>query len=340
MNNSGIGLADPFGRTFNYLRLSITDVCNFRCVYCLPKGYVAEKCGSIAPDSLNPFLTPIEIQNLLSAFTTLGVTKVRLTGGEPTVRADILEIARVAKQVSGIHTLALTTNGYRLKALASSLKEAGVDQINVSVDSLTREGFRSITGMDRRDGVLAGVRAAQDAGFESIKINVVLMKGLNDQDIDAYLHWARTEKLSIRFIELMQTRSAAGVFEQAHLSLDALRSKFVGLGFSPKSKSSTDGPALEYGHPNYAGSVGLISPYQEGLCDGCNRLRVSAKGALRLCLFGDGNQTASLRDLLQSPDQQSELLDRVRTVLKLKPEAHGLRQGRLGNIENLSQIGG
>ena len=333
---TGLGLADTFGRKFKYLRLSVTEVCNFRCVYCLPDGFAAQTCGSAAPG----LLRSNEIQNLVEGFARLGVTKVRLTGGEPTVRADILEVAKAVKSVTGINTLALTTNGYRLKTLAGPLKDAGVDQLNISVDSLTRQGFHSITGMDRLDEVLAGVRAAQSAGFESIKINVVLMKDRNDQEIGDYLRWAKSEKLSIRFIELMQTHSAAGIFEEARLSLEPLRLRLVDLGFKPKTKALTEGPAQEYVHPEYVGSVGLISPYQQGFCDGCNRLRVSSTGALRLCLFGDETQSASLRDLIQSPSQQSELLHRVNTLLKLKPEAHGLHQGRLGNIQNLSQIGG
>lgn len=325
-------LVDSFGRRFHYLRLSVTDVCNFRCVYCLPKGY--QKTSS----SEEPPLSVGEIRNLVGAFSELGFSKVRLTGGEPTVRQDIVEIAREVAGISGIRKVGLSTNGYRLARMARPLAEAGVTALNVSVDSLDPVRFRQITGQDKLREVLDGVDAAFDAGIAQIKINAVLMRGLNDGDLELFMDWARRAPVSIRFIELMRTGQNAELFEFHHVSAGELRFWLLRQGWRMKPREADDGPAVEFERAGSRGRIGIIAPYGEDFCRSCNRLRVSSRGALRLCLFGEGD--TSLRSLLQSPSQRDELVARIEEVILRKPVSHSLREGRYGDTWNLSAIGG
>jgi len=326
-------LRDSLGRQFQYLRLSVTDVCNFRCVYCLPNGYTKD------PKAEYP-LTVSEIGNLVSAFAEMGFWKVRLTGGEPTVRADIVEIAREVARVPGIRKVAISTNAYRLKQLAAPLREAGVSAFNISVDSLDPERFAAITGTQRLEDVRAGVDAALEAGVRDLKINTVLMRGLNDseKDLAAFQDWVRHAPISVRFIELMRTGDNRKLFEDHHVSAGELRLRLLRSGWRIKERSQGDGPAVEFEHPEYRGRIGLIAPYAEGFCSTCNRLRVSSRGALKLCLFGEGE--FSLRPLLQSPSQKMELIGAVQAILRKKAPSHYLHEGNYGTTRHLASIGG
>ncbi|MEK6578603.1 MAG: radical SAM protein [Bdellovibrionota bacterium] len=216
-------LEDSHGRRFQYLRLSVTDACNFRCVYCLPNGF--SKTTDEAPLSVS------EIRNLVRAFVNMGFWKFRITGGEPTLRRDIVEIARTISEIPGVRKLAMTTNGYRLKELAHPLKAAGITALNISVDSLDAENFNRITGTKRFDEVMAGVRTAFDAGFKSLKINTVLLRGWNDFDLDRFLDWIKNVPISIRFIELMRTGDNKDLYEKRHLSGGEIQLKLFQQGF-------------------------------------------------------------------------------------------------------------
>lgn len=324
-------LTDSFGRSFQYLRLSVTDVCNFSCVYCLPGGY--EK-----PKHCEEPLSLSEIKNLISGFAKLGLWKVRLTGGEPTVRRDIVEIARVVSQVPGIRRVALTTNGNRLSKLAKPLREAGVTALNVSVDSLNSQRFYEMTGQDRLKEVLHGIDCAFEAGFETVKINVVLMKECNDHDLESFLAWAKSNPVSIRFIELMQTGKNLKLFQKHHLSAGVIQFKLLQANWQMQERKEGDGPAIEFKHPDYQGSIGLIAPYSKEFCKSCNRLRVSSTGGLRMCLFGE--QDYPLRDYLKSEEDQPELLQAVRSLIDRKTKSHLLQEGKYGNTWNLASIGG
>jgi len=322
-------LHDAFGRSFPYLRLSITDICNFRCSYCLPDGY---KCSGAS------FLSHAEIARLVSAFTDLGVHKIRITGGEPTVRKDFSDIARLVASQPGISQLAFTTNGYRLRDHAKEWRSAGLTHINVSVDSLNPERFFSMTGHDRLSEVLEGVDAALDAGFKKVKINIVLHKGLNDHELEDFLVWAKKAPISIRFIELMQTGDNLGYFQKYHQPTDTLKKSLQDKGWCEIPKAIEAGPAIEYSHDDYKGSIGLIAPYSKDFCAGCNRLRVTSTGDLRLCLFGELG--ISLRHLLQENSQQEELKALISSQLAFKQSSHFLAHGETGITPHLASVGG
>lgn len=323
-------LVDSFGRQFPYLRLSITDVCNFRCTYCLPAGY-QKTC---APE----FLTLEEITRLVNAFARLGVHKIRITGGEPTIRKDFTDIARQISQHPAISKLAFTTNGYRLKAHAKEWRRAGLTHINVSIDSLKPENFQAITGHDKLEDVLAGVDAALEAGFEQVKINAVLLKGQNDHEFADFLGRVKTSPMSIRFIELMQTGDNAEYFQKYHLSADVLRQHLIKGGWQQKPREPDAGPAEIYTHDAYRGSIGLIAPYAKDFCTNCNRLRVTARGDLRLCLFG--SLGVSLRHLLQDDNQQDRLCALISKQLAYKASSHFLGLGDTGITPHLASVGG
>lgn len=324
-------LSDSHGRHFHYLRLSVTDVCNFRCVYCLPHGYQK------IPGQAEP-LTVVEIGNLVAGFAELGFWKVRLTGGEPTIRQDIVEIARAVAQTPGIRKVAVSTNGYRLRELAKPFKAAGVNALNVSIDSLDRNRFQKITGQDRLPEILSGVDAAFAAGISEIKVNTVLMKDANEEDFELFLEWVREKPVSVRFIELMETGHGKEFFQRRHLSAGVLRLRLLQEGWKLRPREEGDGPAVEFVHPDFKGRVGLIAPYSEDFCASCNRLRVTSRGGLRLCLFGEKDY--ALRPLLQDESQREELVAAVVNVIERKEVSHFLQEGKYGNTWNLSRVGG
>ena len=323
-------LTDPHGRSFSYLRLSITDICNYRCQYCLPDGY--QKGESTR------FLSADEIENLVGALAGLGLWKVRLTGGEPTVRKDFAEIAARVSSVPGISRVAATTNGYKLAENAHLWRNAGISAINVSVDSLDRRRFADITGHDHLNKVMDGIKAAQDAGFEKIKVNTVLLRGVNDHELGAFLAWIRSEAISIRFIELMETGSNKEYFTRHHIRGQEIVDQLKALGWSEMAREPGAGPAQEFQHADYQGQIGIIAPYSKDFCNTCNRLRVTATGNLRLCLFGNGGH--SLRHLLRHRDQREELQATVAGLLLQKAPTHLLHFHQTGTTPHLAALGG
>ena len=325
-----IELVDNYDRAFPYLRLSVTDICNFRCEYCLPEGY---QCSSKPK-----FLTIAEIRRLVTAFAELGVWKIRLTGGEPSVRKDFSEIIDLVSHTPGVETTAFTTNGYRLKDNAQSWYDAGMKNLNVSIDSLDSKMFHKVTGHDRLEEVLAGVEKSLEVGYESVKVNVVLLKGINDTALGDYLDFVKKRPVTVRFIELMQTGDNLAYFKKRHLSAELIRAQLLEQGWVENIRVNGAGPAVNFTHLDYQGAIGLIAPYSKDFCLGCNRLRITATGDLRLCLFGDIG--IPLRDLLQSDDQKQALQARVMKQLDYKKSSHFLAQGETGLIPNLSSTGG
>jgi cyclic pyranopterin phosphate synthase len=324
------GLEDALGRRLHYLRLSITDRCNFRCVYCLPDG-----CGAAAGPA--PLTLP-EIRRLVRGFADLGFWKVRLTGGEPTVRRDVTEVVRAVAETPGVRKVGLTTNGYRLDALAPALRDAGLSSINVSLDSLDPDRFRAVTGNARPDRVVAGIEAALASGIPAVKLNVVLLRGLEEAEVVRFLDWTRAVPLRVRFIELMETGDNRDFFVRARLEAGAVRRLLAARGWARLARTGLDGPAVEYGHPDHAGLAGVISAYDEGFCEGCNRLRVTSQGGLRQCLFGE--EEVPLRPLLQADGDREALVARIRAAVAEKPAAHLLQLGRCGTTRHLAQTGG
>ena len=322
-------LQDSFGRRFRYLRLSITDVCNFRCNYCLPDGY---QCSSDEQP-----LSVDEIRHLVAAFARAGTKKVRITGGEPSVRSDLPEIIETVRATPGIEEVVLTTNGYRLADRVQTWKDAGLDRINLSIDSLDPRQFHAITGHDRLQELLDGIEAANAAGFQNTRINTVLLKQFNGDGLDTFLDWVRETPLTLRFIELMRTGDNADFFAQNHTRGEDIQTRLLNDGWQPLLRDASAGPAREFTHPEYAGRIGLIMPYSKDFCSSCNRLRVSATGKLHLCLFGE--QGHDLRHLLQH--DQSEALDaELQRLMPLKKETHYLEQDNTGATTHFAMLGG
>lgn len=323
-------LSDNFGRKFYYLRLSITDVCNFKCEYCLPDGYQHQKKAC--------FLSVDEIRRTVEAFAKVGTQKVRITGGEPGLRKDLPQIIKAIKQVSGIKKIAMTTNGYNLAKHAQAWKDAGLSQLNISVDSLTPHLFNKITGVNRFDDVMRGIDKALDVGFDKIKLNSVLIKEFNDQELQQFLTFIKNRNIEMRFIELMECGETSQFFNQHHLSGDGIKSFLQQQGWVQQLRAKDDGPAQVYSHPDFQGSLGLIQPYAKDFCETCNRLRVSALGKMHLCLFGEAG--VDIRNLIQRDEQQPQLIECLHQAVQTKKVSHYLQQGNTGNTPHLASIGG
>tara|TARA_Y100001935_G_scaffold244775_1_gene237587 strand:+ start:1370 stop:2359 length:990 start_codon:yes stop_codon:yes gene_type:complete len=327
-------LKDSFGRTFPYIRLSITDVCNFKCGYCLPNGYQINKSDN------RKFLHLEEIKRLTKVFSRLGVQKIRLTGGEPTVRKDFFEIIRILKNETGIKKVVITTNGYNLDKKAKMLIDSGLNGINISIDSLDRNTFKNITGHDRLPEILKGIQNLQDLNFENIKINAVLLNGVNasEKDFNCWRDFIKKNKVDFRYIELMQTGDNLNYFKKYHVSSKIFKDYLNKNNWIFQTFGKDAGPSLNYINSEYKGKFGIIAPYSKDFCKSCNRLRITSRGDLRLCLFG--NTGISIRHLLQKDDQIDELQDLILGQIKYKKESHYLELGETGLTKNLSTTGG
>jgi len=329
-------LVDSFGRRLTYLRVSVTDRCNLRCTYCLPED-------ADFPFGDRAFLSPEEIEAIVGALVRLGIRRVRLTGGEPLVRQDILEIARRLKALPGLDDLALSTNGTELERLAPALKEAGVDRVNVSLDSLDAERFREITRRGDLQAVWRGVEAALAAGLQPVKLNAVLLAHSEPQDLDRLAALTRDRPLHVRFIEMMPTGVNHHLQPDEFLSADAVRARLEAR-FGPLAPLTAaesfprTGPAKAYRFAGATGTVGFITPLSHTFCAECNRLRLTSRGELRLCLFGD--RVYPLRHLLAEADPAAALEEEILRVLQEKPAEHMLTQGNYGNLASFMQIGG
>lgn len=230
-------LTDAFARKFFYLRLSITDVCNFRCTYCLPDGYKP------AGHTNKSFLSVEEIRRVARAFANMGTEKVRLTGGEPSLRRDFVDIIAAIRENDAIRQIAVTTNGYRLARDVAAWRDAGLTAINVSVDSLDARQFHAITGQDKFHQVMEGIDAAFDAGFSKVKVNTVLMRDVNHHQLDTFLNWIQPRPIQLRFIELMETGEGSDLFRKHHISGMTLREELLKRGWIHQIRHRSDGPA-------------------------------------------------------------------------------------------------
>ncbi|MDA7547098.1 GTP 3',8-cyclase MoaA [Candidatus Pelagibacter sp.] len=327
-------LKDSFGRKFPYIRLSISDVCNFKCGYCLPDGYKIDKSDN------RSFLNIEEIGRLAKALSELGVSKIRLTGGEPTVRKDFFEIVKIIKKNSGIKKTVITTNGYRLDKIADNIKNSGLDGINISIDSLNADTFKKITGHDRLGEILKGIKNLQKLNFKNIKINAVLLKGVNDTEKD-FNNWAefiKNNEIDFRYIELMQTGDNLDYFNNYHVPAKKFTDYLNNNNWVIQTFGKDAGPSKNYLNPGFKGKFGVIAPYSKDFCKSCNRLRITAKGDLRLCLFG--HTGINIRHLMQKDSQIEELKDLILKQLNFKKESHYLEIGETGLTKNLSTTGG
>ena len=327
-------LEDSFGRKFPYIRLSISDVCNFKCGYCLPDGYKIDKSDN------RTFINIEEIGRLAKALSELGVSKIRLTGGEPTIRKDFFEIVKIIKENSGIKKTVITTNGYRLDKIANDIKNSGLDGINISIDSLNPDTFKKITGHNRLEEILRGIKNLQELNFKNIKINAVLLKGVNDseKDFNDWSEFIKNNEIDFRYIELMQTGDNLNYFNNYHVPAKKFTDYLNNNNWVIQTFGKDSGPSKNYLNPKFKGKFGVIAPYSKDFCKSCNRLRITAKGDLRLCLFG--NTGINIRHLMQKDSQIEELKDLILKQLNFKKESHYLEIGDTGLTKNLSTTGG
>jgi GTP 3',8-cyclase len=333
MDNLPKQLIDQFGRQVDYIRLSITDRCDFRCVYCM-----AEDMTFLPRDEV---LSLEECARLIKAFVRLGVTKVRITGGEPLVRKNALWLFEEIGSLTGLNELVLTTNGSQLKTQAQALKKAGVKRINISIDSLKPEKFKQITRTGRLEQVLDGLQASIDAGFEGIKMNTVLMRGQNDDETADLVQFAIDNKIDISFIEEMplgevdHTRNSTFVSNVDTLKL--LQSKYL---LTPSTHNS-GGPARYWQVANSNTKIGFISPHSHNFCESCNRVRITCKGELYLCL-GQEDKLDLMPLLRENPINDGPLIQAILDSMRIKPKGHDfdLRRAEPAVVRFMSHTGG
>ena len=317
-------MIDSYGRSITYLRLSVTELCNLRCRYCMPADGVCKKRHE-------EMLTQEETLAAIRAAASLGVRKLRITGGEPLVKPNIVSLCREAAATPGIEELCLTTNGTLLPKLAAPLREAGVDRLNISLDTLDAEKYRYITRCGELEQALAGIEAALDAGFEKIKLNTVLIGGFNDGEIPALAALTRRWPVDLRFIELMPMVDSGDFGPEAFLPCDAVTERLPEL----VPEEPDGGVAKLYRLPGAQGRVGLISPVSAHFCAACNRLRLTADGKLKPCLHSADE--ISLKGL-----DQAGMTEKMREAILAKPKWHGELSyyERSHAARNMNQIGG
>jgi cyclic pyranopterin phosphate synthase len=326
-------MEDGFGRRIEYLRVSVTDKCNLRCVYCMPE----EGLPWLRRDQL---LSYEEIAGVVRLMAGLGLKRVRITGGEPLVRRDLPDLVRMLRRIPAIEDIALSTNAVLLGEQAAALRSAGVDRLNVSLDSLRPERIDAIA---RRAGsaerIFRGLDAAERAGFAPLKINCVVMRGRNDDEIGDFARITRERPWHVRFIEVMPTGENLGVSRDEFVSSDEILARVRGIGeLSPVPGPPGNGPATYFAFAGAPGTIGVITPMSHNYCDRCNRMRLTADGQLRPCLFG-ALQT-NLRDALRRGEPLEPL---IRHTLRIKPERHWLVRGSAegsGGLAALSEVGG
>lgn len=324
-------LVDPLGRTIDYVRLSVTDKCNLRCSYCLPKRH---RDFSKRRD----ILSFAETERIIRAFTDLGVRRVRITGGEPLVRKGLSKLAQRLAALPAIEDLSLSTNAVLLAEHAQSLYAAGVRRLNVSLDTLRSERFREITGNDSLDRVLDGLMAAKAAGFNPIKINMLALKGLNDDEFIDMVGYCMEQRFSLRFIETMPVGTAGQAATSHFIDLNELKEQLQTHFELVPSVMPGGGPARYYRIGGSDVHVGFITPISRHFCDTCNRVRLSVDGTLRLCL---GQQhSIPLRALLLRGADDQELRDVIVQALALKPARHEFVEKPMQMVRGMSLTGG
>ncbi|NJO05483.1 MAG: GTP 3',8-cyclase MoaA [Chloroflexaceae bacterium] len=323
---------DSFGRRIDYLRVSLTDRCNMRCVYCMP-----EQGAQFMPRP--ELLTSAELITVMRAAAAAGFRKIRMTGGEPMLRRDIVELIRAIKAIPGIDHIAMTTNGLRLHKQAPILKAAGLDRVNISIDSLNPDKFRQMTRGARLEEVWAGIEAAHDAGLVPLKLNAVIVRGLNDDEVLDLAALTLDNAWEFRFIEVMPLTGVAGVAQDGVVSTAELIDRLEAV-YGPLEALDQPGsdPARPYRIRGAAGTIGFISSVTDPFCSTCNRMRLTADGRLHLCLLRDNE--IDLRTALRHGATQEELEQIIRHAVHVKPWGHGLPEGVLPTLRGMSALGG
>jgi cyclic pyranopterin phosphate synthase len=308
-------LTDSFSRVIDYLRISITDKCNLRCIYCMP-------ADGVAPAEHTDILSYEEIIRVATIAARLGVRKIRLTGGEPLIRKNIAFLVSSLKKITGIEELSLTTNGLLLADQATSLADAGLDRVNVSIDSLRPERFREITRGGDLDIVLKGLAAAEHAGLVPIKINMVPVRGMNEDEILDFASITIHAGHHVRFIECMPTGSVSFWSPQKYMTTDEIRKIIETLGFLAPVRVRKNGPSKYFRLEGAKGVIGFISALTHHFCSDCNRLRLTSDGKLRPCLFSETE--IDLRSALRSGASDLEIERLLKLSIEVKPKEHQL----------------
>ncbi|HEU4748297.1 MAG TPA: GTP 3',8-cyclase MoaA [Gemmatimonadaceae bacterium] len=323
-------LKDGFGRSIEYLRISVTDRCNFRCLYCMPVAGL-----QWLPKA--EILSYEEIASVVEQLAPLGLRRLRITGGEPTIRPDLERLVGMLRAVPGVEDISLSTNGLRLAELAPTLRAAGLDRVNISIDSLRSERIKAISRRNLEFDPVAAAIAAEDAGLSPIKINVVVMRGINDDEVCDLARLTLTRPWHVRFIELMPVGELRDLtWDHVVPSEEVLRSLEALAPLEPfDGPARGNGPARYFRFPGAAGSVGIITPMTHTYCGSCNRVRLTADGRLRTCLFGTAETD------LRTPLRDGIPLEPFfRAALSQKPKEHHLLQMNVGGLRALSQVGG
>jgi len=326
-------MKDTFGREINYLRISLTDRCNLRCVYCMPMHGL-----TFVPNE--ELLTAAELEQVVRAAVEVGFRKVRLTGGEPTLRQDVVDIVRRLSSIDGVEQMVMTTNGYRLPYIAEDLAAAGLKRVNIHVDSLSKASLSKIMRLGTLDKAWAGIEAAEKAGLSPIKLNAVITRGYNDSAAVEMARLTLTKPWQIRFIELMPFGGPTEIQLEHYVSSDEVKS-WIEAELGPLfevNEGQLDGEARIYRLAGAEGTVGFISPLSNPYCDDCNRMRLTADGRMRLCLLVD--KEIDFRDTLRNDGRQADLVALFERAIQAKPVGHQLKNGQFAENRTMSQIGG
>ena len=326
-------LLDPYKRKINYLRISVTDRCNLRCRYCMPEE-------GIPLISHEEILTYEEMLRVVRVFAAQGISKVRLTGGEPLVRKGIVDFISRLSQIQQIKDLSLTTNGILLKEFAQDLKQAGLKRINISLDSLKKERFLQITRRDDFERVWGGIEEALRVGLSPIKINMVAIQGLNDDEIESFARLTLHLPLTVRYIEYMPSGNGEDWKETDILTIPQIQRRLEKVGkLIPIPSDQWDGPAKRFRIDGAIGEIGLIGAVSSHFCGECNRLRLTPDGKIRTCLFSD--EEIDVREILRKGGSDQDLKERLLVALRKKPEKHYINTLQFKKCQrNMSAIGG
>lgn len=333
MLNKPHQLIDAFGRTVDYIRLSITDRCDFRCTYCM-----GEEMSFLPRDEV---LSLEECARIVKAFVSLGVSKVRITGGEPLVRKNAIWLFEEIGKMSGVRELVTTTNGSQLEQQAEALKQAGVKRINISLDSLNNARFKAITRVGELEKVLRGIQAAKKVGFDNIKLNTVLMRGINDDETLELVQFAIDQKIDISFIEEMPIGDVNHQRNDSFVSNTDTLATIQAAYPMTSSSLNTGGPARYWQVENSSTKIGFISPHSHNFCEACNRVRISCKGELYLCL-GQEDKIELMPILRAHPNNDEPLIQAIIDSMSIKPKGHDfdLQRATPAVVRFMSHTGG
>ncbi len=340
-NNGHPAPMDMFSRTISYLRLSLTDRCNLKCMYCVTED---EQKGCLVKLGREELLTYEELLRIVRVAVEMGISKLRLTGGEPLVRNNIMDFIHQLGEIDGLDDVRITTNGVLLERYGQGLFDAGVTKVNVSLDTLQPDRFADITGVDCFERVWRGIETALAVGFSPVKLNMVVMRDINDDELPAFAELSRKMPLQVRFIEFMPIGTSTRWTRDTYMSTDEIKARFSTLGeLIPQEKQQADGPASVFKlGADAVGSLGFISPISHHFCDRCNRLRLTSEGRLRSCLLHD--EETDLKSVIRGGCSDADIRETLLTAIRNKPKGHQmadrLKEDGADCHGRMSRIGG